>query len=384
METAGGEERYTLEASYRETELDLRLSGSMMQLGRVMGNSYNARAEGDIRVGWNSPESFQAYMNLNSLTARIQDTELRASASAVLDSEEFTLSDLRVQYAGIEGVMPFLRVNRGLSLMETEASVRGGSGGRNLDLVFDMNASFGPSRSWLELGYLMDSFNGAIHVSQARLDTLSAEEPFDFLFSRKGPVMSLSGGPRNMIRLQADSGGDFYAGLSAPSPIRGSVIGTITSKTIDARASDLYIDLSSLWNFIPRRAEVVLSGGYVSADVEIRGPLGDPEFFGHARGNSVRVQVPRYISKDIMPIPFSVTIEGNEMSFGPVPATVGGGAGIVEGWFRFDRWVPNIFTMKIQVPQETPIPFSFDITGFLARGSAAGTLNLPWRILFLA
>jgi hypothetical protein len=381
MEEDQGKERYILEGSYQEEKLDLRIIASRMQLGRVMTNSYNALADGEARISWNSADSFRADIDLRSLSARIQDAELRVSASAALDGEDFSVHDLQVQYAGLEAAVPVFRINRVLTRIETEALIRGAAAGKNIDVAFTMDAEIGPSDSWLGFKRAVESLNGVIHVTEARMDTLRADEPFDFLFSRSGSVLSLSGGPRNMIRFQIDNGGDFYAGLSGPSPIRGSLIGTITPKTIDARTSDLYIDLKSLWNFVPPQVEVGLSGGYVNAEVEIRGPLWDPEFFGRARGNSVRIQVPRYISKDIMPIPFSVVIEGNEMFFGPVPATVGGGAGIVTGWFRFDRWIPNIFSMDIRVPQETPIPFDFDITGFLARGSAAGSLNIAMENL---
>ncbi|MDR2363862.1 MAG: translocation/assembly module TamB [Spirochaetaceae bacterium] len=381
VEEDQGNERYVLETGYREKKLDLRLIVFQAQLGRVMSNSYNAVADGDMRLSWNSAESFQAHINLGSLSARIQDAELRASASAALDDEEFFLRDVRIHYAGLEALMPEFRLNRSRPRMETAATIRGAAAGKDIDLAFTMDAETGPSGSWLGFRGAMEYISGAVHVSEARIDTLRSDKPFDVVFSRNGPVLSLSGGPRNMIRFQIDDGGDFYAGLSSPSPIQGSLIGTITSKTIDARTSDLYVDLKSLWNFVPRQVEIGLSGGYVNADLEIRGPLWDPEFFGQARGNSVRLQVPAYISKDIMPVPFSITIEGNEMTFGPVPATVGGGAGEARGWFRFDRWVPNIFSIDVRVPQKTPIPYSFDITGFLAHGSASGFLNLAMENL---
>jgi hypothetical protein len=381
VEDEQSQERYALEMVYGEKHLDLQLSVSMAQLGRFLANSYNAQADGDLRLSWDSVNSFRADMNLRSLRARILDGNFRASASAALDHEEFTLRDLHLSYAGLEALMPLFKINRAASRAETEALIRGAAAGRTLDLAFSMDAGFAPSGSWLEFSRALQSLQGAIHVSGARLDTLRSGEPFDFLFSRKGPVLSLSGGPRNMIRLQIDGNGDFYAGFSSPSPIRGSITGTITPKTIEAQTPDLYIDLASLWHFIPVNTDVSFTGGFVSAALEIRGPLGDPEFFGQARGSSLRIQVPAYISQDILPIPFSVAVEGNEMSFGPVPATVGSGAGIITGWFRFDRWIPNIFNMNIQVPSETPIPFDLDITGFLAHGDVSGTLDLSMEDL---
>jgi hypothetical protein len=375
------EERYALEARYEESRVDLALTASRAQLGRFFTGSWDAQANGNIKVTWDSVESFKADFTLNSLSARIQDAELRASALAELDNEVFTLRDLRLNYAGLDAVVPVFRVNRTVSRVETDAVLGGAVAGRNLDLAFGMEAGFAPSKSWLEFARALESIEGAIHISEARLDTLRSEEPFDFFFSRQGSTLSLSGGPRNMIRFQIDGSGDFYAGFSSPSPIRGSITGTITPLTIDARTPDLYIDLTSLWNFVPVNTDVVLAGGYINADLEIRGPLGDPEFFGRARGNSLRIRVPNFISRDILPIPFDVTIEGNEMTFGPVAATVGGGAGTAKGWFRFDRWIPNTFNMDIQVPHETPVPFAFDITGFLAQGLASGGMKLSMEDL---
>jgi hypothetical protein len=121
---------------------------------------------------------------------------------------------------------------------------------------------------------------------------------------------------------------------------------------------------------------VVLTGGYAVVNVQIRGSLADPEFYGTAQGNSVRLMVPQYVSAEIEPIPVTVFLEGNEMRFGPIPARVRNGAGMVEGWFRFDRWIPNIFNLDIQVPQESPIPFGIDIAGIMADGDAAGHLVL--------
>jgi hypothetical protein len=375
------EERYMLEARYEESRFDAALTASRAQLGRFLTGSWNARANGNVKVAWNSVESFRADFTLSSLSAKIQDADLRASAVAELDHDVFTLRDLRISYAGIDTAIPAFRIDRAASRMETDAVLAGAAAGRTLDLAFGMEARFAPSKSWLEFVEAIESLEGAIHISEARLDTLRSADPFDFRFSRHGPTLSLSGGPRSMIRFQIDGNGDFYAGFSSPSPIRGSITGTITPATIDARIPDLYVDLTSLWNFVPVNTDVVLAGGYINADLEVRGPLGDPEFFGRARGNSLRIQVPDYISRDILPVPFDVTIEGNEMTFGPVAATVGGGAGTVSGWFRFDRWIPNVFNMDIQVPHETPIPFDFDITGFLARGLASGALKLSMEDL---
>jgi hypothetical protein len=378
-----GDETYSAEALFEEGHFEMDLSGTHMELDRFLTRDYSAILDGSIRLTWDSIQAFRADITLASLTARIQDRELRASAAALIDGDSFDLSGMRVTYSGIEAEVPYVRINRPGASVTAEAYVKGNITGRQMETSFSLNSQFNHFDTWLEAPGALAEFNGTMRISDVRFDTVRSNEPFDFVFSRSGSVISLSGGPNEMIRLQLSDSGDFYAGLSNPSPIRGSLAGTIRSNAIDARSPDLYVDLPALWKLVPSVPDFALTGGYVTASVDIRGPLGDPDFFGSARGNSVKIQVTQFVPRDIQPVPFDVAIEGNEMTFGPVEAVVGAGMGTVNGWFRFDRWIPNIFSMDIQVPPETPIPVAFDIGGFIANGQAAGKLNLSMRDLVL-
>jgi hypothetical protein len=374
-------ERYDITGSFLEDRLDFSVSGSGMRFDRIFDGITNAFADGGIRISWESARSFRAELGVSSFRARVHDREIQASARALLDDNEFTVEDVWFNLAGFEGSLPLFRINAAEGLAETRAGIQGLAGGRSVGGTLTLDARFKPIESWLEIGNALNSFDGRVHVENLRYIDSGSAQTFDILFSRNNGAFSVSGGPRDMLRFQMDRDGNFYAGLSSPFPIRGSVIGSVNQKNIDARCNDLYIDLAELWALLPRNPDVLLTGGYVTASVNIQGSLIDPEFFGTARGSSVRIRVPRFVTQDIRPIPFTVAIEGNEMQFGPLPATVGSGAGTVNGWFRFDRWIPNIFSIDIQVPRETPIPFGFDITGFLAHGSAAGKLNLSMENL---
>jgi hypothetical protein len=186
-----------------------------------------------------------------------------------------------------------------------------------------------------------------------------------------------------MIGLRIYYTGDFFAAISAPSPVRGSVTGSLRGGQIEATASNMYVDLAALWGFMPTEVKqtVDLEGGFVTANVRIAGSLADPEFFGTALGHSVRMRIPLYLAEAIRPVPLNITLDGNEMRFGPIPAGVGKGQGVVSGWFRFDRWVPNTFNLDIKVPAETPLPFAFDIMGVIAKGDANGTMTLAMENL---
>jgi hypothetical protein len=385
LEGEDGGERYFLEGSLEERRLELFLSLYRVRPGRFIPNARNAVADGFVSLVRNPGGPFEAEIRLSSLEARIQERDLRASASAYTDGKVFILDGLDLRYADMEVLVPRLSIDRIKGTAETSVVIRGRPLDRELALDFSAGASFTPLDSWLEFRKALSSFDGNIHVSESRFNTISAGEPFDFEFSRRGSRFSLSGGPRNMIRFSLSEGGAFYAGLSAPLPLRGSLAGTVRSGIIDAWTTDLYVDLAALWRILPLpdNREVALNGGYAAASVHILGPLGDPEFFGSARGNSVRIRVINYITEDIRPVPFTVQIDGNEMRFDAVPASVGKGEGTVAGWFRFDRWIPNVFSIDIRVPPETPIPFGFDIAGFLASGDASGYLNLAMEDMVL-
>jgi hypothetical protein len=381
MEGAAGRERYAVEGSYTEKKLDIALTALGMRLDRVLYNAANAAVDGSLSLAWNSPRSFQAELRLESLNARVGELNLRASGAANLDSDEFAIRDLSLNIVGIESRIPALRISRLRSAAETSAAFQGYAAGRWLEGAFGISAQWKPIESWLQIGDALNSVSGSLRVEKLIYARTETPEPFSVVFARNNGAFSASGGPRNMFRLNLDRDGSFYAGLSAPFPVRGSFTGSIRNNAIDAHCQDLYVDLAALWALLPPVPDIALAGGFVKAQVDIRGSLQDPEFFGSAQGTSVNIQVPHFIAADIRPVPFTVDIDGNEMRFGPVPASVGGGAGTASGWFRFDRWIPNIFSMTIEVPRETAIPFSFDITGFLAHGDASGKLVLSMEDL---
>jgi hypothetical protein len=379
-----GNEQYEAEGSYGNKALNLNLRGRDMQFARIFKNAKGAVASGDLSLFWRSFSSFQVESELSSLVFRWQDKDLRISARAYLDSEEFTLHDLEMDYEDLKASFPFFRINRLDSLAETEARILGKAGGREADFSLQAKAEFRPVESWLDLGEGLKDINGSLAIDTARYGGLAVDEPFSFVFSRmetgSGPEISLSGGPKNMIRFRSSPSSpgnmDFYVAVSNPSPVRGVFTGSVNAKTIDAQTTDLYVDLGTLWGLLPPMTHINFPGGLVRADIHITGPLNDPEFYGTARGTSIRIQVPEYLRAEILPVPMTVVLEGNNMSFGPVDAAVGEGAGVVSANFRFDRWIPNIFSLDIHVPVEKAIPFGFDISGVLARGDASGDLHL--------
>ena len=375
-------EQYIIDGTFQDGRLTLDFSGQGMQLARV--STQNAVADGSFRLSWESIRSFEAEAELSSFVLRRVTETITASASAGINQDTLTLNNVTIGYSGLRAAVPSLVISRAASRAQTEGMIRGNLFQNPVDISFRAQSAFSATETWLDVLRELDFLEGSLTVDTARYDTIEALEPFSFVFSSvrkdEGFSLNLTGGPRNMLRFRSTPGEDgasVFAALSAPSPVRGSITGLINSTTIDVHSPDLYVDMSSLWRFIPPNVPVAFPNGIVTASVRIAGSLTDPGFYGTARVTSVDIMVPDFIPVPIQPVvPVMFSLNGHEMVFGPVGANVGRGRGQASAWFRFERWVPNVFNLEINVPPETPIPYDFDIYGLLANGLASGRLNL--------
>jgi len=369
-----GAENYHITAAAAEGRYYFAFAGSSMRLDRAF-RGIKATANGDVRVSWDSSAFFRAEANLHSITGKLYNQDFGATASAVMERGDFSARGT-FSFAELQGEIPYFHINGKEGMVQTMASLQGLAGDKPIEGGLMLTADFKPLQTWFDITDIVNAVSGNIHVSQFRYGIGGQLQDFDIAFSRADGAFTVAGGPRNMIRFQMDQDGSFYGGLSSPFPVRGTIMGTIDNKTINASCADLYVDLGELFKLVPGSREFYLTGGYINASLDIKGSLTDPEFFGSARATSLRARIPGYIREEVRPIPFNIAIDGNEASFGPIAIAAGNGAGTVSGLFFFDRWIPNTFSIDINVPRETPVPFAFDVSGFVARGDGTGKLNI--------
>jgi hypothetical protein len=322
LEMGGGAEDYNVKASFADHSFKLAFAGSSVQLDRAFDKA-KARADVDVYLSWDSINAFRSEINLYSVKGKLFGQEFGAKAYAVLDNGELTVDDLNFSFADIQGAIPLFTVNGARGEAEAKFEIIGSAGKKPIEGGLSFTANFRPLRSWFEIGRIVDSFAGNIHVEKLSYGSAGQAQTFDVAFSRADGVLSVTGGPRDMLRFRMDEEGSFYAGLSSPFPVRGTITGSIQQKNINARCNDLYIDMGELFNILPENDEFYMTGGYVNASLDIKGSITDPEFYGSARGTSLRIRVPNYISQEIRPIPLNVTIDGNEINFGPVSVASG-------------------------------------------------------------
>ena len=375
-------EYYLIEGLLKDRHLNINASVSDMRVDRFIKGSGTALVNGNAALSWDSPDSFDVQLNLTSLSARLMENAIQASARAKFTNDELTVSDLRLNYANINAFLPELQLSRTGSFAKMSADVQGFVAEKRFQSKFDLEANFKRIDSWVEIRQALDSIEGSLKTGNTQYGD-TQYDPFSLVFAGNDGALSISGGPKNMLRLEMDSDGNFFTSLSAPLPIRSSVVGRYRDGFLDAHCGDFFIDLTALWAILPPVNDFNIAGGYITAKMDIRGPILNPEFFGAGRGSSFRLQVPGYVSHDIRPVPFNIVIEGNEMVFRQVSLESGGGGGVLDGWLRFENWVPKSLGLDITIQKETPIPYRLNIEGFLANGDASGRISINLENLIL-
>jgi len=372
-------ENYYLECVYNRNHAELRASVSHMQINRFFRERAPMSASGKITINWDSISSFIVLADITSFYTFINNTSVNGSVSINLNNDELLVSSLILNYASIQAEIPELQINRVSGIVKTNAAVQG-IDRFNITGNLALDARFNPIDSWMDYKKAYDKFSGTLTLQNLHYNDMK-NDGMAFVFSRNEGSLFVSGGTKNMLRLEVDSDGYFFAGLSSPSPIQGTVIGTIKNGILDAQFNNFFLDLVSIWAFVPDMKEFSIVGGYITGQMDLRGHVLSPEFYGTARASSIRLQVPEYINADIRSVPFNINAEGYDVTFGPVVAAAGSGSGTASGWLVFENWIPSSITLDINVPRESPIPYSLDISGFLAKGSASGKFDLTADIL---
>jgi hypothetical protein len=360
----------------RPSGLKMRISGTGMRLMRFSRAFPNIRTNGILDLQWRSLRDFDARLSLYSLGAGRGGREISAGGQAVIDGRGFRFENLRLAVGELEILAPRFGLSMDESRMEGEGRVQGRFSGREIAADFSLDSRFAPMDNWLDYAAALQDLRGTIELSGMVIGGQAREEVFQFAFSSRGEGVVFSGGPEDMIFFDVKRDGAFIAAFADPFPLRGAFIGTLSLGGIDVRGENIFVNLPALWQFIPIRNEFDISSGYALGSLQIRGPLENPEFYGTARGEDLRMRVPRFLAEDVVPIGMNLVFDGSEIYFTGVPASCGKGMGTVSGRFWMEKWILDSFSLDITAARDQPLPFSFDLGGILARGTVSGALNL--------
>jgi hypothetical protein len=367
-------EAYKLEGNFKDNHLSVNGSVSGIRIDRFIQGKGIMLASAEGQLSWNSADSFNTHINLSSFSAKQQTQNIQASGDLFFSNNNLVLRDLKLDYNNIKAVFPVFNISPAEGFAKINAKISGFNKKKTIEGIIDIDAGFSKIDSWINIGEITNSFKGTLNINNIQYGDLF-QENIAFHITGNESAISISGGINDMIRLKTDNTGNFYLSLSDPFPVRGSFSGVFDKGNFDAYTSDFYIDMASLWKLAGDSDDSFnLAGGYITGKMNLRGPVWNPQFYGSGTGTSFNIQVPGYVSENIRPVPFHITAEGYEMSFGPVVTSVGSGGGNVSGWLRFEYWIPRNVGLNVNIPKKTPVPYSINIAGFIANGDASGKL----------
>jgi hypothetical protein len=369
-----GIETLNAELRYAEDDIFVWAELAELQSGRFFNSADNMFISGDIGF-FKTAENWSGAFALSSLRGIFNGRPITLSGRGSVDRTRLDISETRVSYGGVFADIPFLSVNLPQSNLSSSAHLWGLAFDKEFTMGLSVNVDFAEINSWFNIRDALESFNGVMNFEDARFSNIQSAENFDFKFSRNGQIWNIEGGPNDMVRLHMNSGGNFFAAFSHPSPVLGTIVGVIKDDRIDAETSNLYIDVSSLWRYIPMN-NITISGGFVIADVRILGPLSDPEFFGTATAHSLRLGIPDFLADEIGPTPAFLSLNGSEIRLEPLNVRIGKGRGSLSGSLHISRWLPSSFEAALAVKPENPIPLNMNIAGFFINGTVFGLLNM--------
>jgi hypothetical protein len=356
--------------------LKLRVSGAGMRLGRFFSKIPNVRADGVLDLEWQSLKDFNARLSIQSLGSVQGGKAISAGGQVFIDGRGLRVEDLRLAVGKLEILAPSLRLSMDESRMEGSGRIQGKLSSTELALNFSLDSQFAPMDSWLDYGAALKNLQGTIGLRDMVIGGRGRDELFNFVFSRQGEGLVFSGGPDDMIFFNIKQGGAFIAAFADPFPVRGILQGTLGLDGIDAQGDNITVNLPALWQFSPTRDDFDITAGYAIGSLQIRGPLENPEIYGRARGEGLRMRVPRFVTYDIIPVDMTLVFDGNEIRFDDIAVSSGRGRGTVSGRFLLEKWVSDTFSLNITVGKDHPLPFEFDVGGILAQGTTSGVLNL--------
>lgn len=372
-------ERYELDLTLiLPGEIDGRVYMARANLDRFYPTQLTPQLTGEVRFSLTSFDHFSIDWKIASLQLRWMDQDVLLVSSGSLTPDSLELLNNSITVGQLQADISSLEMSRKNNRMNLASRIRGILGSRSIDVSNNIAIQFSDIPAYQDIVQKLNSidFNGTIQLMKGHYDTWTIKEPIVFAFNKSKQGFSLQGGPQNALRLELGGDGAFYMAFSQPLPVRGAVTGSILKGLIDASTRNLYIDISALWDLMPKGLPLQITSGFGLANLSVQGPLSDPVFTGSATASSVRMRIPDWLEDEVGPTELSFMFEENTLRLAKTLVPVGNGKIQIAGSLSFEQWLPGNFSLTAMIPEQAPIAFKSQLLGLNARGKVWGGLGL--------
>jgi len=293
-------------------------------------------------------------LNINSLTLKYRNHEIK-KGSGFLDTDKGDFS-FSVNYNGIIGghsVKSSPGFEGKISVQDTED-----------------NSSLA--------GVVKMPFKGTFYVENSYIDGKKTKN-WSILISRsEDKSVTFEGGPDNGLTGFIDKKGNFKVTSSGGVPVRTTATGFYRNGKVFISMKDLAIDMKII--NIVKITGFSFTGGTAYGDLEIKGSVKDPEFYGILDVRNAKMDL-SYLPDRIEPFNTIVTAEGRDVRIKPVDIISGNAKVTATASFIINRWVTRIFNLEFNTKDKPDLHFFYKIpsVGLGIDGFVSGSMFIRGR-----
>ena len=194
--------------------------------------------------------------------------------------------------------------------------------------------------------------------------------------------LEFSGGPENGVSGWFAQDGTFELITREPLALTGTARGRIDENSLQATADIQKLDLSVV-NEILKTDVFFFTAGAGSGELQVEGPLNDPDYFGSLVFSGIRttsklspVEIGEYATR--------LVFSGKTITMEEFKTTAGGKPLWALGEFSVDHWLPHAFTLTIGSDDPVGVHVAYQFGPMVIDGHARGIVDMSGDELSVA
>ncbi len=377
LQTKEGTEKFTVILENRQNNLLGELSLHNFPLGRLGQDSLRGLLNTDMTISGPLDDWILKGL-LNIPDGRYNRDFFSLQLGGSFSFKETLLDSGQVKYLGniLNGIKARVNFDTGIAIFS--GNYFGAFGKNLLTSTVNFEATL---QEKISIGSLQDIFSDRVSGRISLTNTKNNNEKVDdFLlnFSKVKNSTTFRGGLGNYFQGRINDNGDFRIVLKDPFPITFTADGILGFSDINASFKDLKIDLSALGTLLDVPL-VGLKGGQIQGNINVKGNPNNPEIFGEWNVKDLII-TSAFLTSETKPLSTVLTFQGRKVILTDTPIEQGPGKALLNGDIYLEHWSIENYSLLIKIPEDTPLPVNYQLTGLDADGLVSGDLRVDGNL----
>jgi len=340
-------------------EIGLRKDGPAWDVGLEIRDAWMNRMGGDRLVGRlnlsgrmnGTLENPIVKLRLETENGILDGHPFHSSGAVTMNAGRLRLQDIFYEHKGVALKRGLALINLNEGTLRTTADLQAHYNQVPVSTGFSLAMDFGHELALTELREIGNGeFSGTLATQKLFWNDEEHMPAFKFHFDKDADGFTIQSSDAKVLNVNFDyNSGELNVLSNAPMPIIVRGGGTLKDAQANLSFPTLEID-PVLINYVMLRDPILLqyyvifqSGRFIG-NLDIIGPIDDPNLYGTIQVESLKVDTP-YTYASIEPADTQIHLSGDRVSVDRVEIPVGQGIMYAEGYLVLDRWIISEFDM---------------------------------------